>query len=381
MDLINNMLMASVKTPQERPAQSSGKKDEQAGGFQKLMDEKQSGNPADTPAASGTEQPQQAEGTKPQEAEAVQPVQDPKELERRMVLAAMAAIQNNPALESLADELPAVLEDPCWEEGLVPIGFDDAGNFRIVHWMQPESAAVEPESDAAGEAAMQFVEEQNAADAEPGLKVETRVDPDQVLEDAAKAGKPEIKVEQGGAETGTEDGDETPEEAMAEETPLFEDVRAVPVKVAEAPKAEEPEIPLEKQIGPKLAEALQSGETKVEIQLTPENLGKVKIEVTMREDGSILVQLHADSSRTQGLLEKNLSGLEALLSRNSQQEIQVEVPRQQESQQQQNPYDQEQQARQQQQQRQQERRQQQAVSGEDFLQQLRLGLIPIDGEL
>lgn len=376
MDLINNTLMASVKTPQERPAQGSGKKGGQDDGFQKLVDQKQTGSTTDTPAASGTEQPRQAGGEQPQEAEAVQPVQDPKELERQMVLAAMAVIQNNPALADLAEELPAVLQDPCWEEGLVPVGFDDMGGYRIVHWMQPESAGQEPLSDEAGAAVEELLEEHNAGEVS-GLKVEDldRVDPNQLLENAAKDVKPEIKVEEGGVEAGSEE--ETPEEGLAE-APVFEDVEAVPVKVGEAPAAEKTEVPVEKQIAPKIAEALEKGETKVEIQLTPENLGKVKIEVTMREDGSLLVQLHAESNRTQGLLEKNLSGLEALLSRNSQQDVQVEVPRHQESQQQQNLFDQENQQRHQQRQ---DRPKQQAVSGEDFLQQLRLGLIPIDGEL
>ncbi len=379
MDLINNALMASVKTPQERPAQSSVKKDGEAGGFQDLMDQKQTSAPSDdTAAVSGTEQPQQTEVAKPQEAEAVQPVQDPKELERQMVLAAMAVMQNNPALANLAEETPQVLSDPNWEEGLVPVGFDDANGFRIVHWMQPESAGMQPESEEAGEVLAQWVEDQNAQETNSELKVETQVDPDEVLEQAAKDWDAEIKVEQGGVENQSEDeAGETPEEASAMETPVFEDVKAVPVKVGEAPAAKETEAPVEKQVIPQLTEALQNGETKVEIQLTPENLGKVKIEMTWREDGSILVQMHAESSRTQGLLEKNLSSLEAMLSRTTRQEVQVEVPRNQEGQQQQNLYDQEEQ--QQRHGRQEEQKRRQAVSGEDFLQQLRLGLIPLDG--
>ena len=142
---------------------------------------------------------------------------------------------------------------------------------------------------------------------------------------------------------------------------MFEDVRAVPVKVGEASKTEEAAEPMEKQIGPKLTEALRSGETRVEIQLNPENLGKVTVEMTWSRDGGLLVQVHAENSRTQNLLEKNTAGLEALLSRETQQEVRVEVPRQEESQ------------------RQDERRKQES-SGEDFLQQLRLGLIPLEGE-
>ena len=163
------------------------------------------------------------------------------------------------------------------------------------------------------------------------------------------------------------------------EAPVFQDVREIPVKVGEAPAAEEtPETPVEDQIGPKLAEALKSGDTRVEIQLAPDTLGKVTVEVTLREDGTLHVALHAESSQTRGLLERSADNLMAMLGRDARQEVQVEVPRQQESQQQ-NFYDDGRQGRGQQEHGQQERRQEQR-SGEDFLHQLRLGLVPGDGE-
>lgn len=163
------------------------------------------------------------------------------------------------------------------------------------------------------------------------------------------------------------------------EAPVFQDVREIPVKVGEAPAAEEtPETPVEDQIGPKLAEALKSGDTRVEIQLAPDTLGKVTVEVTLREDGTLHIALHAENSQTRGLLERSADNLMAMLGRDARQEVQVEVPRQQESQQQ-NFYDgqqgREHQGRQQEQEHQQERQ-----GGEDFLHQLRLGLVPGDGE-
>ena len=160
------------------------------------------------------------------------------------------------------------------------------------------------------------------------------------------------------------------------ETQVFEDVKAVPVKVGEAPKAPETEEPVEKQIAPKLTEALRNGETRVELQLTPENLGKVTVEMTWSKDGGLVVQLHAENRSTQELLGKNTAGLEQLLGREAQQEVRVEVPRQEESQRQ-DLYEQQQERHQR---RQQEQRQRQQAGGEDFLQQLRLGLIPLDGE-
>ena len=189
----------------------------------------------------------------------------------------------------------------------------------------------------------------------------------------------EIKVETGRAgaqETEASDTEEAPELQGAEtEAPVFEDVKAVPVKVGEAPKAAETEEPMENQIAPRLTEALRNGETRVELQLTPENLGKVTVEMTWSKDGGLVVQLHAENRETQNLLSKNTTGLEQLLGREAQQEVRVEVPRQEESQRQ-DLYEQQQEQHRRQQQEQ--RRKQE--SGEDFLQQLRLGLIPLDGE-
>lgn len=186
-------------------------------------------------------------------------------------------------------------------------------------------------------------------------------------------GAKELNVEVQTREDAKPETDETVEvqEGMAER-PVFEDVREVPVKVGEAPTAEKPSEPVEVQVGKQLETALAKGETKVEIQLTPDSLGKIRVEVTLREDGGLLVQLHAENSRTQGILEKNLAGLESLLGRSSQQEVQVEVPRHQESQQQ-NLFDQQQ--KEQQQQQQQQQRREHPQNSEDFLQQLRLGLI------
>ena len=146
--------------------------------------------------------------------------------------------------------------------------------------------------------------------------------------------------------------------------------------MGEAPKAAETEQPVEKQVAPRINEALAKGETRVELQLTPENLGKVTVEMTWGKDGSLVVQVHAENRGTQDLLAKSTQELAQLLGRETQQEVRVEVPRQEESQRQ-DLYEQQQE---QHQRRQQEQRQKQEAGGEDFLQQLRLGLIPLDGE-
>ena len=165
---------------------------------------------------------------------------------------------------------------------------------------------------------------------------------------------------------------ETPELTEAVEAPVFESVETAPVKVSEIAAPAEAE-PVEEQIASKLTETISAGETKVEIQLTPEHLGKVTVELTQKEDGSLHIALQAESSQTRNLLEREMSGLQSLLSQTTRQEVEVNVSQPQEQQQQQN-YDGHQQQHQQQQQQEKPR------SGEDFLNQLRLGLLTTETE-
>ena len=164
------------------------------------------------------------------------------------------------------------------------------------------------------------------------------------------------------------------------EVPVFRDVPGLPVKVGEAPAVEQTgkELPVKAQLFERLSAAAERGETKVDIQLEPENLGHVQVEMTWSSDGTLRVSMYAESSQTQKLLERDLAGLQFLLSRNGQQEVSVEVTRQQEE------------ARQDfsdghpqggQQERQPDHSHKQRRNGQDFLQQMRLGLIPLDEEV
>lgn len=92
--------------------------------------------------------------------------------------------------------------------------------------------------------------------------------------------------------------------------------------------------PLEIQLGEKLTQVLKQGESKVELQLEPRNLGRVQVEMTWDQEGTLRVSMYAENSRTRTLLEQDLAGLRSVLSQNTQQEVRVEVSRQQESQQQ-----------------------------------------------
>ena len=180
--------------------------------------------------------------------------------------------------------------------------------------------------------------------------------------------------EQEGAKVEIVEVDQAPQQ-------LFHDVEAAPVKVGDvydAQQADEPDVA--QQIDAGLAQALQKGESLVRIQLSPENLGSVTIEIAQSAEGIIRVALSAHSGETRSLLERHAGELQGLLAERTQQSVEVDVQRQQESQQNQNQqnYD----GRNGHAQDGQERRQrrQEPAGSQDFIQQLRLGLISPDGE-
>lgn len=383
MEQLINTLLANAQMPQAAPAaQKNGSP--QADGFQKLLEQKADARANTKPEeADAAQKPRDGaqdaqDAGKPQEAQ--QPQQpaapkDGKELEEQMVLAAMAMLQNPVVPAEVAPEVQAeAVVDAVVMDEAAPLAAETVLAETV---LTPEPQSPAPEARAGAEVPV----EDGGAPAAGQAPAEELPEAIEAPEAAQRTEERtvEVKVEAGKAAPQAAEASETeeaPELQDAEvEAPVFEDVKAVPVKVGEAPKAAKPQ-PVEEQIVPKAAEALQNGETRVELQLTPENLGKVTVEMTWSEDGGLVVQIHAENRETQDLLHKDTVNLAELLGRETRQEVRVEVPRQEESQRQ-DLYEQQQE---QHQRRQQEQRRKQAASGEDFLQQLRLGLIPLDGE-
>lgn len=179
-----------------------------------------------------------------------------------------------------------------------------------------------------------------------------------------------------------QEGDAELEIVDAEQAPqqLFHDVKAAPVKVGEVYDAQQGEqADVAKQIDMGLAQALEKGESMVRIQLTPENLGSVTVEISRSTEGIIRVALSAHSGETRDLLERHAGELQGLLTSRTQQSVEVDVQRQQESQQsQQQNYDGHNGHAQDGQERRRQHRDH--ADSQDFMQQLRLGLIPADGD-
>ena len=185
-----------------------------------------------------------------------------------------------------------------------------------------------------------------------------------------------------------EEREERPEENTAEQpveaqaTPLFERVDAPVVKVAEAPRPVELEAgdgveQLGRELGGFVVNSVENN--RVEITLTPENLGKLTVEITRGTDGTLNIVLHTASERAANLLEKGADGLRQMLAANAQRDVQVQVRGSEETQQQfLNPDGQNEQQRQGQQQ--QGRRREERQNAQDFMQQLRLGLVEVNGD-
>ena len=191
--------------------------------------------------------------------------------------------------------------------------------------------------------------------------------------DTQRAVKPEAPA----AEQSEEDNAETAQ--TAQETPLFERVEAPVIKVAEVSHP----VPLEaengiEQLGSEVGNIVvnSADANRIEVTLAPENLGKLTVEVTRGTDGTLNVVLHATTERTANLLEKGVDGLRQALAASAERNVQIQVRGNEETQQQfLNPDDQSDQNRQQQQR--QNRRRNEQQNAQDFMQQLRLGLVDV----
>ncbi|MGO5114628.1 flagellar hook-length control protein FliK [Candidatus Avoscillospira sp. LCP25S3_F1] len=166
--------------------------------------------------------------------------------------------------------------------------------------------------------------------------------------------------------------DETAVQTDGVSKPLFTDTETMPQRVGDAPVIDTESGDLESKLATKLNEALSKGSQRVEIRLTPENLGRVVIEMQRDPEGVLQVVLRTENSQAAKLLSEHSSALGLMLQNTQHTEVRVEV---QQSQQNQNSQQQpDQNGGQGRGQQQQQRRQQ--ADPERFLQQLRLGLLP-----
>ncbi len=375
MEQVNSMLLELIQSVAQsttaRPQQSAQSEPDS---FQKLMEQQCQQASGTEEKTGGTEQGTAQKKPFVQE----QPSEPGAAVTQEQMLWAAAAMLSNPVVPmQQALVMPqAQMQTPAFVGDAAVSAPQTAMLPDIPQTVIQQSMPV-PQTDEVMPQTQTMV--QRPASVVAGEGAEQAAVPQQAVQQTAQ-----MQTKSGGEQTAAE-GEKLPEaevtassgSASAEPQVLFRDVEAVPVKVGEAPanaSAAEP-ASVETQIESRLEKALAEGETRVEVRLEPESLGTVTVEVTHRADGSLHIVLSAESAQTRELLERHAPGLQGLLAgREPDGQVQVEVQRQQEShgQSADDAYSGARQGQQQEQQRQQPRHTQ------DFFQQLRLGLIPLD---
>ena len=363
-------LLQAVTLPQTGKTQS---KDGQSGGdpFAKLMEQqRQLQQDADAPAENAPENPDA-----PAAPEAPKAETDAQAMEAagqmQMAWAALAMV--NPMVQ--ADPVVETVEtQPVAVEAVAELLVDAEALPEVPLWLVlPPEAAPEISEAPAEIAAPAAAETAEAPEAEAPDVEAPRAEAAETAETVeAPQRAPVERMEAPEQETETEF---TVEETVEAPQPLFRDTETIPVKVGEAELPQQEAEPVEHQLTKPILEAVQRGQSRVAVQLTPDNLGGVTVEITRSSDGTLHVSLSAERVETQGLLERHADQLQTMLAARNQDEVRVEVQRQEESGAYQ-PYD----GRNghSQQQRHEQQHQRRESHGQDFLQQLRLGLIPLD---
>lgn len=271
-------------------------------------------------------------------------------------------------MEEGAEVLEALNPDVPVEE-LLPV----TGEEAVVSTQQEAPVELAPEQ--AVETAPETLPKQEAPaaeaqDVQPQAEVAQDVEVKVVASHAQSQDEAELE----------EDGQE--ENIFQESTPLFHDVKAAPVKVGDVQKpvdVEEPEAP--QQIAGQVAQAIQQGESMVRIQLNPANLGSVTIELTRDAAGQLTVMMHPETARAYNALAQHMNSLTLMLMSKSENGVVVTIESPEENQNPNmfDPNGHNGQAKENDEQKKKQKDQTGGVNPTDFLSQLRLGLVDMNG--
>lgn len=406
MEQIQNGILAMMQAMAVQQMGSAGgtSKNSQAEGseFQKLLEKQaQGGQTEDRKDPVKPEAPKK-EGAEPgdtkseapkkpadsQDAPVKNQQQQDAATQERMVMAAMQMVQLpagavavEVSVEPQAELVMAVTPEAVLpeQEGLTTQVETQGGGLMEGLETQSQGRQAQPQMELVPDAVPTA---EVAPEAQPQAQIQTR---EEVQTEQPRMAETGIQTE--AAAVQEEDGKQqiTVEEAPGEPQVLFHDVEAAPIKVSEsaAPEQSSPATNVEQQVTYGLSRALQQGESRIQIELTPESLGSVRVEITHMADGAIHVALSAENSQTRSLLERHAGNLQSILGSQGQGPVQVEVQRPQENQQHQqggNPYEGHNGQNGQPQQEERRQHNRHSESGQDFLHQLRLGLIPAEGE-
>lgn len=294
-----------------------------------------------------------------------------EELFRSLLMGAQAAPEGDVSLQQVPQTaVPGIAQAPAAaEEGAVLLqpGQQTAGG---------EQLPVPAEPALAGEAESTVQTEVLPAAEDGGTATAQAVTPaarESGAQTPADAGETAGRPARGEQELPELDSVQT--EGAAQ--PLFDRTEHMPVKVGEADTLDATEPDFAPRLAKAITEAEQEGARHVELKLAPEHLGKLSVELTQGKDGVLHIVFHAENEQAMKLLQEHSATLVSMLHGSHSGEIQVEVPRPQQGEQ---PWQQPEQQPGQQHGRNPQEQGRQRQSTEDFLQQLRLGLLGVEAE-
>lgn len=361
VDLMSQMMVSALAQP-GIPAQETTGSGE---GFEEML--QQAGQKQETPKPEKTEKP--AEKPASQEKPAAKPQQKDEKMPQQQYELAASLITAQPVQ--------------------APVMVEASAQTPVVAAQMPQeitAPAVQAEMPVVAETAVADTMPQAVQTAAPQTELPVQVEEQPVMQQpVTETAAPEQQQPQQefSADTGDApramESEETVTDASAgvQETPVFEDNFAVPVKVAqpEQPVAPEADDAAGK-IADQVEQAIANGDSKVEIRLTPENLGQLTVQITRSGDGSLSIVLNATTDKAAALLERHSTGLQNLLA--GQNQVQVKVEIQANAEQQSRFLNPDSDGNHQQQGQQQHHQQQEPQQADDFIQQLRLGLLGLD---
>ena len=294
-----------------------------------------------------------------------------EELFRSLLMGAQAALEGDVSLQQVPQTaVPGMAQAPAAaEEGAVLLqpGQQTAGGEQLPVPAEPALAG-EAESTVQTEV-LPAAEDGGTATAQ-AVTPAARESGAQTPADAGEtAGRP------AGGEQELPELDSVQTEGAAQ--PLFDRTEHMPVKVGEADTLDATEPDFAPRLAKAITEAEQEGARHVELKLAPEHLGKLSVELTQGKDGVLHIVFHAENEQAMKLLQEHSATLVSMLHGSHSGEIQVEVPRPQQGEQ---PWQQPEQQPGQQHGRNPQEQGRQRQSTEDFLQQLRLGLLGVEAE-